>query len=337
MPTYTDNFNRSDSASLGAAWYSEFGIVSNQAEVNTSSSGSRAHYLTELSSGDMFASADVTITNTFQQACIHVRVTDTVNYYRMRVDRADGGRVYIDKVISGSATQLATATTTIALNTTYLYRFEAEGTALRAYINGALVVSTADSALAGGVGSRKGGMSGDGVFAPTKFDNFSTGTLGAGAVAPVAAFTFTPSGGVAPTTVSFSDTSTNSPTSWSWSFGDTGTSTSQNPSHPYATAGTYTVTLTATNAGGGDSESHTITITAPPVETATPARGAKFGCGLTEVWVCDRTLRRPLVQVGFQRAEWGRELSALSSASVDVPEARCSSLTSDALDRKSVV
>jgi len=79
----------------------------------------------------------------------------------------------------------------------------------------------------------------------------------------VAAFTGTPTSGVAPLAVTFTDQSTNTPTSWSWTFGDGGTATAQNPSHSYTTAGSYTVSLTATNAAGSDVETKTgyITVT----------------------------------------------------------------------------
>ena len=85
---------------------------------------------------------------------------------------------------------------------------------------------------------------------------------------PVADFSGTPTTGVAPLAVSFTDSSTGSPTSWSWAFGDSSTSTAQNPSHTYNTAGSYTVILTATNSGGSDGETKTNYITAtaqPPV------------------------------------------------------------------------
>ncbi len=90
------------------------------------------------------------------------------------------------------------------------------------------------------------------------------GAVGGGGepVAPVAAFTGTPTSGVAPLTVNFTDQSTGPPTSWSWTFGDGGTSTLQNPSHTYTTAGTYTVSLTATNSVGSDNETKTNYITA---------------------------------------------------------------------------
>jgi PKD repeat protein len=69
---------------------------------------------------------------------------------------------------------------------------------------------------------------------------------------PVANFSGSPTAGLAPLTVAFTDLSTGSPTSWSWDFGDGSTSTAQHPSHTYATPGVYTVTLTAGNAGGAN-------------------------------------------------------------------------------------
>ncbi len=78
---------------------------------------------------------------------------------------------------------------------------------------------------------------------------------------PTADFSATPTAGVLPLLVAFSDASTGSPTSWAWTFGDGGTSTEQNPSYTYNAVGTYTVTLTATNAYGSDGETKTDYIT----------------------------------------------------------------------------
>jgi PKD repeat protein len=91
---------------------------------------------------------------------------------------------------------------------------------------------------------------------------FSGGTS---PVPPIASFTGTPTLGVVPLSVAFTDTSTNSPTSWGWTFGDSGTSTAKNPSHQYMTVGTYTVTLTATNAYGSNTVTRTNYITVNPV------------------------------------------------------------------------
>jgi PKD repeat protein len=86
-------------------------------------------------------------------------------------------------------------------------------------------------------------------------------TITSGTVAPVAAFTASPTSGTAPLSVQFTDQSTNTPTSWSWTFGDGGTSAVQNPLHTFTSPGTYTVTLTATNSAGNDTEERTGYIT----------------------------------------------------------------------------
>jgi PKD repeat protein len=78
----------------------------------------------------------------------------------------------------------------------------------------------------------------------------SVATLTVNPLAPTANFTATPTNGVAPLQVVFTDTSSGSPTIWAWDFGDAGTSTLQSPSHNYTTAGVYTVSLIASNAGG---------------------------------------------------------------------------------------
>src|SRR3954451_1397565 len=93
----------------------------------------------------------------------------------------------------------------------------------------------------------------------------STITVSAAPVpAPAASFTASPTSGVAPLLVKFTDASTGA-TSWSWDFGDgTTTSTDPNPTHTFASAGKYTVTLTASNAGGTSQATSTITVSAPP-------------------------------------------------------------------------
>jgi len=89
-------------------------------------------------------------------------------------------------------------------------------------------------------------------------------------VAPTAALSGTPTSGVFPLDVAFTDQSSGAPTSWSWSFGDGGTSTQQNPTHTYTAAGTYSVSLTVSNDVGSDAVTMTgyITVTSPPAPTA---------------------------------------------------------------------
>ncbi|MGC1954051.1 MAG: PKD domain-containing protein, partial [Gammaproteobacteria bacterium] len=92
-------------------------------------------------------------------------------------------------------------------------------------------------------------------------------------------FTATPTNGVAPLVVTFSDTSTGSVTSRSWDFGDGSTAAGQTAVKTYANPGVYTVKLTVTASGASDTiiKSDLITVTAaPPVAdfSATPPSGA---------------------------------------------------------------
>ena len=94
----------------------------------------------------------------------------------------------------------------------------------------------------------------------------------ASAVAPVAAFSATPTSGTSPLSVTFTDQSTNVPTSWTWYSRITGTepwtqfATTQNAVQSFTT-GTYDIRLNAANTGGNDDEIKTsfITVTSAPV------------------------------------------------------------------------
>lgn len=82
----------------------------------------------------------------------------------------------------------------------------------------------------------------------------------------VADFTATPTRGVAPLAVQFTDASSSAAplTSWLWNFGDGTTSTERNPLHTYASPGPYSVTLTAANAYRYHSITKTNLITVVP-------------------------------------------------------------------------
>jgi hypothetical protein len=71
---------------------------------------------------------------------------------------------------------------------------------------------------------------------------------------PEADFTASPTRGVAPLTVHFTDRSTGEITSRHWAFGDGATSTLQNPSHTYSDPGAYSPTLTVTGPEGEETE-----------------------------------------------------------------------------------
>ncbi|MGD1018675.1 MAG: PKD domain-containing protein, partial [Verrucomicrobiia bacterium] len=96
---------------------------------------------------------------------------------------------------------------------------------------------------------------------------------------PVAGFTGSPTIGVAPLGVTFTDASTGSITNWYWNFGDGSTTNfgvETDPVHTYA-AGTYAVTLIATGYGGSGTsiQSNYIVSAAPPVAsfTGSPTNG----------------------------------------------------------------
>lgn len=86
---------------------------------------------------------------------------------------------------------------------------------------------------------------------------------------PPVALLLCPSGGIAPYTATFSDSSTGTITTRTWDFGDD-TPVLANPdpvspvTHTYTAPGTYTVTLTLTGPGGSDAETCLITVTRPP-------------------------------------------------------------------------
>ena len=69
-----------------------------------------------------------------------------------------------------------------------------------------------------------------------------------------AGFTAVPTGGLAPLTVVFTNTSSGDYTASLWSFGDSITSTLENPTHTYQAAGVFTVSLEVSGPGGSDEE-----------------------------------------------------------------------------------
>jgi PKD repeat protein len=94
----------------------------------------------------------------------------------------------------------------------------------------------------------------------------------AGAIAPSASFSASPTAGLAPLAVTFADTSTGTVTNRFWSFGDSSFSntTATNLVHTYNGAGTYTVTLIVGGPAGvsTNAKSNYIVVTNPPPPVA---------------------------------------------------------------------
>ncbi|HUJ71328.1 MAG TPA: PKD domain-containing protein, partial [Verrucomicrobiae bacterium] len=97
--------------------------------------------------------------------------------------------------------------------------------------------------------------------------------------APVASFTATPTEGVVPLTVNFTDTSAGIVTSRTWDFGDGASDTALSVAHMYSAAGVYSVSLTVFGPGGTNtlSQAGLIVVTTPP-----PAPVASFTAAPTE-------------------------------------------------------
>lgn len=85
----------------------------------------------------------------------------------------------------------------------------------------------------------------------------SAGFAVPGTPSVTAAFAATPTTGIAPLNVAFSNASAGA-SGYSWNFGNGGTSTGQDPATTYSTGGTYVVTLTASN--GSCVSTYTLTI-----------------------------------------------------------------------------
>ena len=88
---------------------------------------------------------------------------------------------------------------------------------------------------------------------------------------PVADFSASPTSGVAPLTVTFTDLSSSNVLSWSWQFGDGATSNAENTSHVYTAAGTYNVNLTVKGLCGEATKTKQVVIDVcpPPVANFT--------------------------------------------------------------------
>jgi PKD repeat protein len=111
---------------------------------------------------------------------------------------------------------------------------------------------------------------------------------------PTADFSGSPTGGPAPLTVAFTNTSTGDYDTFLWDLGDGSTSSEANPSHIYSNPGAYTVSLTVTGLAGSDTLTREGYITAyTPVSanfTGAPRVGvAPLGVAFTNTSTGDYT------------------------------------------------
>lgn len=217
---YTDNFDRADSADLGADWTPVAGgmrIDGNEAYIGTL--GSTAGVLhRERHSGtlavDHYAQADITQLSAggYSDLRIMVRWTGTDSFYELRVNNA--GEWYVNRVTSGGETDITSGTgLTLALPETW--RLEVEGTGATVTLtvkrNGSTVATyddTAGSRIISGANAGIGGYTAGGSPPDATLDNYASGDLGgpveanaavaaAAAAAPSPAVRVAPNAGVA--------------------------------------------------------------------------------------------------------------------------------------------
>ncbi|WNJ20360.1 PKD domain-containing protein [Pontibacter sp. G13] len=118
---------------------------------------------------------------------------------------------------------------------------------------------------------------------------------------PDADFTYTPTQGCQPLTVTFADASTDGPSapivSYQWDFGDGGASVVPNPVYVYSTFGTYTVQLVVTDANGcQDSISYDVDVLQIPAVDF--VANTEVGCAPTAITFTDITTT-PYVKVAW--------------------------------------
>jgi len=275
---FSDDFNRADSTTLGNGWTEVQGdlkILSNELR-----NEAIKIYHIAIQDGISGAVQDVacdfarTTLNGGPRFGVMLRYQDSQNYYYFYRQTGGTARVYIAKVVNGTLTNLGNAASTNpGVNVVFRIEGLADGTTLKLKLDGVEKVSVTDSTYSSGkVGIQFGPASNTDSH---RADNFSAAID----VAPVAAFTGSPTSGDYPLTVNFTDQTQAVVTSWSWDFGDSGTSTAQNPSHIYNSAGSFTVSLTVTSSSGSDIETkpNYIVVTTPPVPdanfTGTPLYG----------------------------------------------------------------
>ena len=88
---------------------------------------------------------------------------------------------------------------------------------------------------------------------PVQRDAVTKGDLISAGTSPVPEFSVNLTSGLAPLTISFTDSSSGLPSQWHWDFGDGTSSDEQNQIHLYAVPGVYDVSLTASNTFGNAS------------------------------------------------------------------------------------
>lgn len=183
--TITDDFNRSDAASLGTAsggwsWtavQSTQSIVSNVANIDASAFNS-ARAESDLSSADHYAQVSVvTLNANFNYIGGAVRFASAANTHYVCVVAKGEGDIELWKRVAGGFTVLSTAGITQSIPETY--KTSINGSTLKGYQAGVERVSTTDTAI---TGNTRTGISGYQDYGTLRVDDFEAADLSAGGI-----------------------------------------------------------------------------------------------------------------------------------------------------------
>jgi hypothetical protein len=178
--TVSDNFNRADAGTLGAAWTALVGgwaVVSNQAECNDDDGGTGyyARYDTDVGSSDMYAEVVTNSTQTSGSSntgpAVRMRAAANTSY-QFPTNLNDSCSFW--RINAGAETQIGTFTTPIAAGDTI--RLEAVGRTFRFKVNGVIVNLLQDTNITDG---QRGGMNGYNNVGTdvVRTDNFVAGPM----------------------------------------------------------------------------------------------------------------------------------------------------------------
>jgi len=189
MALFTDDFNRTDAASLGNGWTDayffpadgpadRFSILSNKARAqNTPATYEYAGALAPIDAAlDWDISVDVTRQTWVPSCGIIARATAADNFYFLYIDATDW---VIYKCIAGAIAQLSSGTQAVVwgLGVTKTLRFQIVGSTLKAWIAGTLVATITNTLISSpgtcGLFARVGNT------ADVRYENFSAESIGA--------------------------------------------------------------------------------------------------------------------------------------------------------------
>lgn len=148
LTTRTDDFNRANSADLGANWTTvssanPLEIFSNTVRGTDGSERAEA-WTADVFGSQQYSQAKLTTASGWFYLLLRIQDMYYPNYYYARINR-DNNEVIITRQYDWTADDPPLASTTYTIAATDLVRFEAEGSTLRVKVNGTTILTATDS------------------------------------------------------------------------------------------------------------------------------------------------------------------------------------------------